>query len=43
VGQRHIEDADEEADPEDASGGAEGVGCGRVEEGAEAGEHRLRF
>ena len=39
VGQREIEDADEEGDPEDAGWRAQGVGGGRVEEGAEAGEH----
>ncbi len=39
VGQRHVEDADDEGDPEDAGGSAKGVGRGRVEEGAEAGEH----
>ena len=43
VGQRHVKDADGEGGPEDAGGSAEGVGRGRVEEGAEAGEHRVRF
>ena len=43
MGQRHVENADEEGDPEDASGGAERVGRGRVEEGAETGEHWFRF